>query len=77
MIIQTKQRLIGLYTFKFYYLFEAMMEIKRQISIASNTDPMIRSYLEISLSELRQEEDILEKSLAEVTGKLLSFMGET
>lgn len=77
MIIQTKQRLIGLYTFKFYYLFEAMMEIKRQISIASNTDPMIRSYLEISLSELQQDEKGLEASLAEVTAKLLSLMGET
>ena len=53
------------------------MEIKRQISIASNTDPMIRSYLEISLSELRQDEKSLEANLAEVTGKLLSLMGET
>jgi hypothetical protein len=76
MAIRTKQRMIGLETFKFYYLFEAYIRVQEEINVCKETDLMISDLLDMNINSLYRDKKGLEEALATVAQKLFSLMEE-
>jgi hypothetical protein len=71
---QSPKQELGTYTFLFYMCFYDWMETKESIQACEVLSEVID--LQKDISELRDELQANEKSLAIITRKLISLMGE-